>query len=153
MKILESRVPFKTLTVMVQKEVAERICAPLGTRNTGALSVIVNYFCKPEYLFTVDKGNFVPVPKVDSAVIKLSKLSAPPVKLLNESTFFKVIKMSFLQRRKMLSNSIAPFCNLSKEKVAFILKSLGVNSKRPENLNLEQFASVSNKISESMYGV
>lgn len=148
MKILESGVNFKSLTVMVQKEMAQRICASVGSRKTGTLGVFVNYYCIPEFLFTVGRGSFFPVPKVDSAVIKLVRRENSAVKVFDESLFFKIVKQSFLKRRKKLSNSLVPFQGVSKEDVLKVLKSLDVSDLRPENLSLEQFASVANLFRE-----
>ena len=136
------------MTLMLQKEVANRICAPVGSRQTGAISAIIQYYCSPEFLFEVGKGNFVPVPKVDSAVIKLNKLKTAPVKVINEDIFFKVIKQSFSKRRKTMLNSIGSFCGIPKEKIKEILTDVGVVNLRPENLSLNMFAEISNIISK-----
>ena len=148
MKIIECKVDFLSMTLMLQKEVANRICAPVGTRKTGAISAIIQYYCNPEFLFEVGKGNFVPVPKVDSAVIKLNKLKTAPVKVINEDIFFKVIKQSFSKRRKTMLNSLGSFCGIPKEKIKEILTDVGVVNLRPENLSLNMFAEISNIISK-----
>ena len=143
-KILKSGVAFKTLTIMVQKELAERICTVPGTRSSSAISYFINYFCETAYLFTVGRGNFFPIPKVDSAVIKLTKRLCPPVKVLDKKLFFRIIKESFSKRRKKLVNSINEFGHISKKSILEILKNLDYADLRPENLTLEDFAKISN---------
>ena len=145
-KILDSRLNFKALTVMIQKEMAQRICAPLGSRNSNSLSVLVNYFCKPEYLFNVNRENFLPIPKVDSAVVKLTKFVDSSVKVFDENIFFSIVRKSFSKRRKKLRNSVTSFGKISKESIAKILEDLKVADLRPENLKLENFAEISNQI-------
>lgn len=100
MKLLEDRLPICALTVMVQKEAAQRICAEVGSRASGAVTVSVNYYAEPEMLFSVSAGSFMPAPKVDSAVLRLNILKEPPVKVDDEKKFFKVVKAAFSQRRK-----------------------------------------------------
>ena len=143
-KILESGVDFRSITVMVQKELAEKICNAPGTRRSSPISYSINYFCETKYLFTVSRANFFPVPKVDSAVVKLIKNSYPPVKVLDEKLFFRIIKESFSKRRKKLSNSIPCSGNISREKIIEILNDLDYANLRPENLTLEDFAKISN---------
>ena len=143
-KILESGVDFRSITVMVQKELAEKICNAPGTRRSSPISYSINYFCETKYLFTVSRANFFPVPKVDSAVVKLIKHPYPPVKVLDEKLFFRIIKESFSKRRKKLSNSIPCSGNISREKIIEILNDLDYANLRPENLTLEDFAKISN---------
>ena len=143
-KILESGVDFRSITVMVQKELAEKICNAPGTRRSSPISYSINYFCETKYLFTVSRANFFPVPKVDSAVVKLIKHPYPPVKVLDEKLFFRIIKESFSKRRKKLSNSIPCSGNISREKIIEILNDLDSANLRPENLTLEDFAKISN---------
>ena len=95
MKLLEEKLPISAITVMVQKEAAQRICAEVGSRQSGAVTVSINYYAKPEMLFPVSAGSFMPAPKVDSAVIRLNVLSEPPVKVNDEKKFFSVVKASF----------------------------------------------------------
>ncbi len=149
-KILRSRVKFKSLTVMIQREMAQRICAPVGSKRTGPLSVFVNYFCEAEYLFTVARENFFPVPNVESAVIKLTRRVTPKVSVLDEDLLFRIVKQSFLKRRKMLSNSLVPFSGVPKSSALEVLSKLGIKTLRPENLTLEQFACISNHFSKIM---
>lgn len=145
-KILEVEVNFKSITVMVQKELAEKICKAPGTRCSSPISYSINYFCETNYLFTVSRANFFPVPKVDSAVVKLTKRLFPLVKVLDEKLFFKIIKGSFIKRRKKLSNSIPCPSNISRKKMFEILNDLDYANLRPENLTLEDFAKISNAI-------
>lgn len=145
MKLLEDKLPIKSITVMVQKEVADRICAGVSHKNASAFSATINYYCDTEFLFNVKKDNFIPVPKVDSAVIKLNILRKSKVSVKNETLFFKVIKAAFLLRRKTILNSLSSGLNLPKENIESILTkaNIPINS-RAENLSLEQFASITN---------
>ena len=146
MKLLEDKLPIKAITVMVQKEAAQRICAEVGSRMSGAVTVSVNYYAKPSMLFSVSAGSFMPVPKVDSAAIRLDILSKPPVQT-NEKKFFAVIKAAFSQRRKVISNSLSSGLSLSKEKTLEILKSANVPSNaRAEKLSLDDFANIANNL-------
>lgn len=146
MKLLEDKLPIKAITVMVQKEAAQRICAEVGSRMSGAVTVSVNYYAKPSMLFSVSAGSFMPAPKVDSAAIRLDILSKPPVQT-NEKKFFAVIKAAFSQRRKVISNSLSSGLSLSKEKTLEILKSANVPSNaRAEKLSLDDFANIANNM-------
>lgn len=146
MKLLEDKLPIKAITVMVQKEAAQRICAEVGSRMSGAVTVSVNYYAKPSMLFSVSAGSFMPAPKVDSAVIRLDILSKPPVQT-NEKKFFAVIKAAFSQRRKVISNSLSSGLSLSKEKTLEILQSANVPSNaRAEKLSLDDFANIANNL-------
>ena len=111
---------------MVQKEAAQRICAEVGSRASGAVTVSVNYYAEPEMLFSVSAGSFMPAPKVDSAVLRLNILKKPPVKVDDEKKFFKVVKAAFSQRRKTLSNSLASGLSLPKAEVNAILDNSSV---------------------------
>lgn len=150
MRLLEERLPINSLTVMVQKEAADRICAEPGTRESGAISAAVHYYSKPEMLFKVSAGSFIPSPKVDSAVIKLNILKEPPVAVADEKIFFKVVKSSFLQRRKTLSNSLSSGMSMSKQSVNDILMRAEIKQNaRAEELSMEQFAQIANIISDN----
>ena len=139
MKLLEEKLPISAITVMVQKEAAQRICAEVGSRQSGAVTVSINYYAKPEMLFPVSAGSFMPAPKVDSAVIRLNVLSEPSVKVNDEKKFFAVVKASFAQRRKVISNSLSSGLSLSKEKTAEILEKAGVPlNARAEKLSLQE---------------
>lgn len=148
MKLLEDKLPIKSITVMVQKEAAVRLCAEPGTRDSSAITVAVRYYCDPELLFHVSSGSFMPAPKVDSAVIQLY-LHEPVVQPKNEATFFKVIKGSFAQRRKTVLNSLSSSLSLDKNAVRDILKAAGVEeTARAERLTLENFADISNALDD-----
>ncbi|MGN1458102.1 MAG: 16S rRNA (adenine(1518)-N(6)/adenine(1519)-N(6))-dimethyltransferase RsmA [Acutalibacteraceae bacterium] len=150
MRLLEERLPVNSLTVMVQKEAADRICAEPGTRESGAISAAVHYYSNPEMLFKVSAGSFIPSPKVDSAVIRLNILKEPPVAVTDEKMFFKVVKSSFLQRRKTLSNSLSSGMSMSKQAVNEILIRAEIKQNaRAEELSMEQFAKIANIISDN----
>lgn len=147
MKFLESQIIIDNITVMVQKEAAERICAPLKTRNVGAISVAVRFYSSPKILFDVPRNNFVPQPNVDSCVIKLSTNKVCPVQVKNQKIFFKVVKAAFGKRRKVIVNSLASGLSLKKETVTKILLESNISTKaRPEELSLEDFAKISNAL-------
>ena len=146
MKLLEDRLPISSVTVMVQKEAAQRICAKVGSRESGAVTVSVNYYAEPELLFGVSAGSFMPAPKVDSAVLRLNIRKEPPVKT-DEAAFFKVIKAAFSQRRKVLSNSLSAGLGIDKAKASLILEKAGVAANaRAEQLSLEDFAAIANQL-------
>lgn len=147
MKLLEDKLPVSAITVMVQKEAAQRICAEVGSRQSGAVTVSVNYYAKPEMLFTVSSGSFMPAPKVDSAVIRLNILDEPPVKVYDEKKFFSVVKAAFSQRRKVVSNSISSGLSINKAKAFEILEKSGVSQNaRAEQLSLQNFADIANNL-------
>ena len=147
MKLLEDKLPISAITVMVQKEAAQRICAEVGSRQSGAVTVSVNYYAKPEMLFLVSAGSFMPAPKVDSAVIRLNVLDEPPVKVNDEKNFFSVIKAAFSQRRKVISNSLSSGLSLDKSKTADVLEKSGVPlNARAEKLSLQNFADIANNL-------
>lgn len=147
MKLLESRLRVKAITVMVQKEVADRLCAQAGTRDAGAITVSVNYFAKAEKLFAVSKGSFMPSPKVDSAVIRLEIRSDPCVKVDDEKKFFKMVKGAFSMRRKTALNSISASMGIGKETVAEALQKCGLDLNiRAEKMTMQQLADLCNNI-------
>lgn len=147
MKLLEEKLPIKAITVMVQKEAAQRICAEVGSRQSGAVTVSVNYYAQPEMLFNVSAGSFMPAPKVDSAVIRLNIRNNPPVTVNNEKKFFEVIKAAFSQRRKILANSLSSGLSLSKSEIFEVLKDCGIDENiRAEKLTLQNFADISNRL-------
>lgn len=149
MKLLEGKLRLKSIVAMVQKEVAERICAGVGTRESSNITVTVNYYSKPEILFPVSKADFMPSPKVDSAVIKLDINNGNSVKVKDEEAFFKVVKSVFLQRRKTILNSLSKGLNLDKVVIEKVLSKLGLDiNLRAENLTMEQFISLANYIYE-----
>ena len=143
MKLLEDRLPVSTITVMVQKEAAQRLCAQPGTRDSSAITAAVRYYCDPELLFHVSAGSFMPAPKVDSAVIQL-RLREPHVHPKSEELFFKVIKAAFAQRRKTVLNSLSSSLSLDKSEVSDILNIAGVEQNaRAERLTLQNFSDIS----------
>ncbi len=147
MMLLESRLPIKSITVMVQKEAAERLCAKVGTRNAGAVTVAVSYYAETEILFDVDRSSFMPPPNVDSAVIKLNILSEPPIKVKDEKKFFALVKAGFAQRRKTLLNTVSNSLNIPKNDLREALQHLGIKETvRGEELTMEQFGALSELI-------
>lgn len=145
MSLLESKLPVDSITVMVQKEAAERLCAKVGTREAGAVSAAVSYYAEPEILFGVGKESFMPPPKVDSAVIQLHIRENPPVKVLDEAKFFRLIKACFAQRRKTLVNTVSNTAGIDKESIKKALTQLGLSETvRGEKLTLEELAELSN---------
>lgn len=145
MGILCQRLPVESLTVMVQKEAAERLCAEVGDRAAGAVTAAVRYYSRPEILFLVKKESFVPAPKVDSAVISLEILNEPPVEVLDEKFFMSVVKSCFAQRRKTLLNSVSNTLSISKETIKNALLKMGLSeSVRGESLTLSNLAELSN---------
>jgi 16S rRNA (adenine1518-N6/adenine1519-N6)-dimethyltransferase len=147
MMLLESKLPIKNITVMVQKEAAERLCAEVGTRNAGAVTVAVDYYANAKILFDVDRYSFMPPPNVDSAVIQLEIREQPKVAVNDESKFFAFIKSCFAQRRKTLVNTVANTSNYSKEALKTALTSIGLSETvRAEQLTIEQLAQLSNML-------
>ncbi|MEE0957912.1 MAG: 16S rRNA (adenine(1518)-N(6)/adenine(1519)-N(6))-dimethyltransferase RsmA [Ruminococcus sp.] len=146
MKLLEDRLPIRAITVMVQKEAAQRICAPVGSRMSGAVTVAVNYYAEPRQLFTVSAGSFMPAPKVDSAVIRLDILDQPPVQTDTEK-FFAVVKAAFSQRRKVIANSLSSGLSVGKDRVLTMLEAANVPSNaRAEQLSLQDFANIADQL-------
>lgn len=144
MTLLESKLPIDEIVVMVQKEAAERFCAEIGSRDCGAVTVAVNYFAEAEMLFEVDRDSFMPAPKVDSAVMKLTLRDKPPVEVQNEKRFFAIVKAAFSQRRKTALNCLSNGLGISKAQVLEALNKLGLNEKvRAESLSMEQFSALS----------
>lgn len=144
--LLESRLPVNNMVFMVQKEVAERIAAKSG-RDAGAISHFCSYFAEPEIIMTVPADRFYPAPKIDSAVLRLKMLDEPRVKVKDEALLFRVIRSSFAQRRKTLSNGISSGLGMDKNEVNDILISLGHSQTvRGETLTLEDFAAISDRI-------
>ena len=148
MKLLEDRLPIRSITVMVQREAAVRLCAAPGTRDSSAITAAVRYYCDPELLFRVSSGSFMPAPKVDSAVIRLI-LHEPAVHPHSEAAFFKVVKAAFAQRRKTVLNSLSSSLSLDKDAVRAILETAGVaETARAERLTLEEFANIADALEE-----
>lgn len=144
MKLIESKLPVREIVVMVQKEAADRLCAEIGSRESGALTVAAQYYAETEKLFEVSRGSFMPQPKVDSAVIRLSVRTRPAVQPENEERFFRIIRAAFSQRRKTALNSLSSALNLPKDQVRAALSEIGRNEKdRAENFTMQEFAQLS----------
>jgi 16S rRNA (adenine1518-N6/adenine1519-N6)-dimethyltransferase len=150
MGLFESHVPLESVTVMVQKEVAERMQVGPGTKDYGALSLAVQYYAQPYILANVPPNCFIPRPGVGSAVIRLTRYQEPPVKVQDEKLMFSLIRASFNQRRKTLTNGVANGgISITKEKITNALLAVGLPEHvRGESLNLAQFAAISNYLSE-----
>lgn len=147
MKLLEDKLNLTSITVMVQKEVAERLTETPGSKNTGSITYSINYYTNPKTVIEVPKESFIPSPKVDSSVIKLDILKEPKIKVLNEELFFKVIKCSFMQKRKTLMNSLSNSGITNKETLEKILTEMNLDLRiRAEQLTLEQFGMISDKL-------
>lgn len=145
-KLLTEGYKFKSLTIMIQKEVAERINAKPSTKEYGALSLLVQYYCDTELVRTVSPSSFIPRPKVDSSVIKLNKLDSPKVKVDDEKLFFKIIRASFNMRRKTLWNALKSL-GFSKDLLEKALQECDIDPKRRgETLSIHEFADLSNCI-------
>jgi 16S rRNA (adenine1518-N6/adenine1519-N6)-dimethyltransferase len=151
MGLFESGAPFSQLTVMVQKEVAERMIAEPGSKTYGALSLAVRYYTDPEISFIVEPESFMPRPKVESAIVHMKRHSTPPVSVKDEKMLFDVIRASFNERRKTLQNGIANYAGFSysKEQVGEALDKCGLErTVRGEKLSLEEFARLADVLSE-----
>ena len=147
-KLLKENYKFKSLTIMIQKEVAERMNAEPNNKDYGALSLLVQYYCKTEIIRKVPPQCFMPRPKVDSIVIKLDRLEEPRVKVDNEKLFFDIIRNSFNMRRKTLWNGVKNI-GPEKEKLEIAFDKAGIDPKRRgETLSIEEFATLSNKVNE-----
>lgn len=150
MKLLEDKLKIKSITVMVQKEVGERICATHKDKEYGAITVSVQYYSEPQIIIDVPKENFLPAPEVDSCVIRLDMREKPLVSLKDEKLFFRLVKGAFTQRRKTINNSLT--CSgKSKEEIIAALNKLGIDSKlRAENLSIQQYADIANTLVEAV---
>ncbi len=139
--LLESRLPIKAVTVMIQKEPADRLCTPVGSRDSGAITVCTNYYAEVKQLFNVSRGSFMPAPNVDSTVIRLDIREYPAVKVSDEKKFFRMVKAAFAQRRKTALNSISSGMGLSKTQVADALRNSGLEENvRAEKLTMKELA-------------
>ena len=147
MKLLEDKLNLESITVMVQKEVAERLADKPGGKEVGSITYSINYYTNPEIIIDVPRNSFIPAPNVDSAVIKLDVLKEPKIKILDEELFFKVIKFAFLQKRKTLMNSLANSGLVSKDFIEKMLNELQIDLRiRAEQLSLEQFGQIADYI-------
>lgn len=144
MNLLEAHLPIASLTVMVQKEAAARLCAEPGSREVGAVSIAVRYYSEPKILFQVSRGSFLPAPDVDSTVIRLDVRDRPPVEVGSEEQFFKVVRAAFSQRRKTLPNTLSAGLGIPKAQAIEMLEKAGIPTNlRAEQLTLDQFALLS----------
>lgn len=152
MKLIESKLPFDSITVMVQTEVAERLAAGAGNKNCGAITAAIDYYGEAKMLFTVSADRFMPPPKVTSSVVHIDLWKEKPVQPIDEPLFFRTIKAAFEQRRKTLPNSLSTgFPEISKERLTEIIVSCGHKPDiRGEKLTVADFCNLSNKIYEEM---
>lgn len=147
MYILESDADIKSITVMVQKEAAERICAEPGTRDSGAISLAVRFYGTPKILFNVGRGCFIPQPNVDSTVIKIDVDNSLHSRAKNKNNYFKVIKAAYGKRRKNILNSLSMGLSLPKKEIENILEKVNIlPTKRAEQLSFDDFVNISNEI-------
>ena len=143
MRLLESKLPFVNITVMAQKEAADRLCAAMGSRACGAVTAAVAYYAEAAQLFPVSRGSFFPAPKVDSAVLQLTPRHAPPVDVSDEAFFFRVVRAAFNQRRKTAANAISAGLSMEKPAVLAAMDRAGIPAEaRAENLTLDDYASL-----------
>ena len=146
MRLLEEQLALRSITVMVQKEAADRLCAAVGSRQSGAVTVAVHFYAEPKRLFTVSPGSFLPPPRVDSAVIRMDLLKQPPVTADREA-LFRVVRGGFSQRRKTLCNALAAALALPKQEVTAAMDACGIApSARAEQLSLQDFACLANAL-------
>ncbi|UCE78493.1 MAG: ribosomal RNA small subunit methyltransferase A [Nitrospiraceae bacterium] len=144
-RLLKAKAALQSMTLTMQKEVAERIVATPGTKDYGVLSIMAQYHTLPELKFIIQKESFRPMPRVDSAVVHMTVFSVPSVPVMNEKFFFSIVRTAFAQRRKMLGNSLKPFGKHIKE----ILADAGIDPvRRPETLSINEFVKLSDILSE-----
>ena len=149
MMLLESRLPVKSITVMVQKEAGERICAVMPSRACGAVTAAVRYYSKPQILFPVSRGSFYPSPNVDSMVVRLDVKKELPLKGEAEKRLFRVVKAAFGQRRKTLVNTLSSGLKIEKARAAEAIAEAGLKpTVRAEELSLEEFIRLSQILTE-----
>ncbi len=147
MTLLESRLPIKTITVMVQKEAGERLCASMPSRACGAVTAAVRYYSEPRVLFPVSRGSFYPAPNVDSMVVRLDVRDKLPLEGEEERRLFRVVRAAFGQRRKTLCNTLSQGLGISKETAAAAIAAVDLKAAaRPEELSLEQFIALSRQL-------
>jgi len=154
MKLLESRLPFKGITVMVQEEVADRLCAKAGSKDYGAITAVVAYYGRAEKLLQVPADRFVPAPKVNSAVIRITLWEEKPCKPQSEEMLFRTVKAAFGQRRKTLANALSTgFPELTKEQVSACIEAIGKEpTVRGERLDIAEFTALSDRLLEKLQG-
>ena len=147
LRLLECGVPFASMTLMVQKEAAERLTAKLGQRECGALTAAVEYYAQAELLFNVKAGSFTPPPKVNSSVLRLTRRETPPVRPKDVSFFFRTVRAAFLHRRKTLVNGLTAELGVSRDALNSILAQLGLSpTVRAEALDIETFAALADRL-------
>ncbi len=147
MMLLESELTVEAITVMVQKEAADRLCAEVGSRDAGAVTVAVNFYARAKKLFEVKANSFMPAPKVDSAVIKLEIRQEPEIRVKNKKFFFDLVRAAFGQRRKTAVNSISTGLGIPKEKVANALVNCGFDvNVRGETFTMQDFANLAKEL-------
>ncbi len=147
MKLLEEKLNLTSITVMVQKEVAERLAERPGGKDTGAITYSINYYTNPKIILDVSKNCFIPSPKVDSSVLQLQVLEEPKITVSDENLFFKIIKSAFIQKRKTLINSLSNTGIANKQSLENILNELGIDTRiRAEQLTLEEFGKITKYI-------
>lgn len=147
MTLLESRLPIESITVMVQKEAAQRLCAPVGSRLSGAVTVAVDYYAEARKVFDVSAGSFMPAPKVDSAVIRMDIRKNPEIEITDEALFFRMVHAAFGQRRKTAANSISAGSGIPKDVVIKAIEECGFEpSVRAEGLTMQELSQLSEKI-------
>ena len=147
MMLLESKLPINKIAVMVQKEAADRLCAAVGSRDAGAVTVAVNYYATAKTLFGVPRTSFLPPPNVDSAVIELTLREKPEIEVSDEKQFFRLVKACFAQRRKILLNTVCNTMGISKDDFRAALNEAGISETvRGETLTMEQLAAISNSL-------
>ncbi len=150
MKLLEDKLNIESITVMVQKEVADRLVDVPGGKNSGAITYAINYYTKPQKIIDVLNTSFIPAPEVNSSVIKLNVLNKPSVEVADEELLFKIIKIAFMQKRKTLLNALTNGKLASKEQIERMLTDLKIDLKiRGEKLTLEDFAKISDYVSKN----
>lgn len=148
MLLLESRLNLEAVTVMVQKEAAQRLCAEVGSRDSGAVTVAVNFYAEAKKLFDVSRGSFMPSPNVDSAVIRLDIREKRPIEVSDEKFFFRMVKAAFSQRRKTASNGISSGMGIPKQQVISAIEAAGLPaSVRAESLTMEELG----RLCEELY--
>ena len=147
MMLLEQRLPLKSITVMVQKEAGQRLCAKMGSRDMGAVTVAVRYFSEPEIVFNVSRGSFMPAPNVDSCVVRFNVKDTTPEGVTDEKFFFRVARGAFAQRRKTLANSVSSAMGINKDIVIKAIEEIGlIPTIRPEQLSMEDFIAFSEQL-------
>ena len=153
MKLIESKLPFESITVMVQSEVADRLCAGAGGKNCGAITAAIDYYGHAERLFVVNAERFMPPPKVNSAVAKITLWKDKPIVPKDEAMFFRTVKAAFEQRRKTLPNSLMTgFSEISKERLTEIILECGHRADiRGEKLTVSDFAKLSDKLYDEIH--